>query len=443
MFMPHLSVLMANYNQESYIEAAIKSVQAQTFQDWELIIVDDASTDGSRQRIERFLPDPRIKLFVRPKNGGYTKALIYGLEQVSSGIVGILDSDDALIEDALGTVFVAHSEDRDLGLVLSQVTICDSQLKPLYTTATTSEHIREPLLWLRGTTAFRCFKMAAYARTAGLDVRMLSGEDSDLLFKLEEVASVRRIDQALYLYRQLPSSMSKDARSYNVTYSCIAWAIYRAYWRRMGTTTPNLPKPVVEAWLLAAVRYSLELGAPLQAVRFAARALRTNGPVGPARRALGAAVRAFALARRRRADVRLAATGRARFYPVREFQSNTGNVEPDRIRCIPLIHKPGHCLFGGDYQMVRSGRFRATFEIAARCPSFALEPVLTLDVHENKRGAGVLAEKGVGRADLARRLEFLTLEFEAAEGDRVEFRVFWAGQCALSVTGVVLEELSR
>ncbi len=441
--MPQISVLMANYNNENYIEAAIESVQSQTLRDWELIIVDDASRDGSLQRIERFLSDPRIKLFVRPNNGGYTKALIYGLEQVSSGVVGILDSDDALVEAALSTVCAAHAEDQDLGLVLSQVIICDSQLKPLYTTVTTPEHIKEPLLWLRGSTAFRCFKMAAYARTPGLDVRMVSGEDSDLLFKLEEVARVRRIDQPLYRYRQLPSSKSKDARSYNVTYSCIAWAIYSAHRRRIGTTTPNLPKPVVEAWLLAAVRYSLELSAPLQALRFGARAIRTGGRVGSTRRVLSAARRAFELARRRRTDVRLSATGRARYYPVREFQSNTGNVEPDRIRCIPLIHKKGHCLFGGDFQIVRSGRFRAIFEIEARCPSFALEPVLTLDVHENHRGRGVLAERGVSRAELGRNLQFLPLEFEASEGERVEFRVFWAGQCLLSVTGVVFEELDR
>jgi hypothetical protein len=200
---------------------------------------------------------------------------------------------------------------------------------------------------------------------------------------------------------------------------------------------------VVESWLLAAIRYSLELGAPLQALRFATRAIRIGGLVGSTCRVLSAARRAFEIARRRRTDARLAATGCARYYPAREFQSNTGNVEPDRIRCIPTIHKPGHCLFGGDYQIVRSGRFRATFEILARCPPFVLEPVLTLDVHENLRGRGVLAERVVGRAELGQSLEFLPLEFEAVEGDRVELRVFWAGQCSLSVTGVVFEELDR
>jgi hypothetical protein len=51
--------------------------------------------------------------------------------------------------------------------------------------------------------------MAAYRRTSGIDARLLSGEDSDLLFKLEEVAPVHRIDKPLYLYRQLSTSLSK------------------------------------------------------------------------------------------------------------------------------------------------------------------------------------------------------------------------------------------
>jgi hypothetical protein len=238
-------------------------------------------------------------------------------------------------------------------------------------------------------------------------------------------------------------SKSKAARSYNVTYSCIAWAVYSAYLRRRRTATPNLPKPVVEAWTLAAFRYSLELGAYLQAVRFAARAIRIGGAVGATRRVLSAAVRALELARRRRTDVRLAAAAGARYLPVREFQSNTGNIEPDRINCIPLLHKPGHCLFGGDYHIVYTARYRATFEMMIRCPSFAHEPVLTLDVHENLQRRGVLAERGIGVAELTRGLQFFSIEFVAAEGNRVELRVFWAGQCSLSVMGVVFEELDR
>ncbi len=437
---PRFSILMANYNNAKYIEAAVESVVNQTFAEWELVIIDDASTDDSVQRVERFLADPRIRIVVRPKNEGYTKALIFGLEEVRSGIIGILDSDDALIADAIERVYALHAEEPELGLILSQVIICDSDLKPLYVTTLTPEHIREPLLWMRGPTAFRSFKMAAYTKTAGLDERMISGEDADLLFKLEEVAPVRRLDEALYRYRRIRSSKSNAARSYNLTYSCIASAIYCAYRRRYRTTIPNLPKEVVGAWMLAAIRYSFELGAPAQAARFAARVIWVGRSVGSVRRALSGAVRAYKLARTLKC-IRLSVATDARYLPVREFQSNTGNLEPDRINCVPSIHKPGHCLFGGDYQIVGTRRYGVVFEMIIGCPSFAQDPILNLDVYENLQGRGVIAEQQVSVAEVTGGVQFFSMEFDAAEGNRLEFRVYWSGQCSLSVMGVIFYEI--
>ena len=439
--MTRFSILMANYNNAAFIDEAIQSVLDQTFQDWELVIVDDASRDDSVERIRRYLKDARIRLYRKERNEGYTKALIFGLEEVCSGTVGILDSDDALVADAIEKVYDVHTQEPELGLVLSQIMICDSNLEPLYVTTTTPEHIKEPLLWIRGPTAFRSFKMAAYVRTAGLDERMISGEDADLLFKLEEVAPVRRLDEALYRYRQIRSSKSKAMRSYNVTYSCIAQATYRAYRRRYRTTIPNLPKQVVEAWMLAAIRYSFELGAPIQAALFATRAIWVGRSVGSARRALSGAIRAFKFARARGTDVRLAAATGVKYLPVREFQSNTGNIESDRINCIPSLHKPGHCLFGGDYQVTGTGRYGVVFEVVIGCRSFAQEPVLNFDVYENLQGGGVLAEKEVSVTEVTGGVQFFSIEFDAAEGNRVEFRVYWPGQCSLSVMGVIFHEM--
>jgi glycosyltransferase involved in cell wall biosynthesis len=433
---------MANYNNGKYIETAVESVLLQSFSQWELIVIDDASSDDSLRRIERFLADRRIRMFVRPRNEGYTKALIFGLKKVRSGLVGILDSDDALVADAVGKVYAFHSRQPELGLVLSQVIMCDSDLKPLYVTRTTKEHMKEPLLWMRGTTAFRSFKMAAYAKTAGLDERMISGEDADLLFKLEEVAPVRRLDEALYRYRQIRSSKSKAARSYNVTYSCIAWAIYRAYQRRCRATTANLPKQVVEAWMLAGIRYCFELDSPLQAARFAIRAIWIGGSVGLGSRTLAYWVQAFKLARRRRSVLQLSAETHMRYLPVREFQSNTGNIEPHRINCIPPIHKPGHCQFGGDYHIVSTGRYRVWFEMVMDCPSFAQESVVNLEVYENFDGRGMLAERRVRRAEVTGGVQHFSIEFDGVEGNRVEFRVYWFGQCSLSLMGVLFQEMN-
>jgi hypothetical protein len=194
--------------------------------------------------------------------------------------------------------------------------------------------------------------------------------------------------------------------------------------------------------MLAAIRYSFELRAPLQAARFATRAIWVGGSVGSARRALGGAVRTFKLARSRRTDVRLAAATGGRYLPVREFQFNTGNIEPDRINCIPSIHKPGHCLFGGDYQIVGTGRCGIVFEMVIGRPSFVQEPVLTLDVYENLQGRGVLAEQRVGVEEVTGGVQFFSIEFDAAEGNRLEFRVYWHGQCSLNVMGVIFYEMN-
>ena len=429
---------MANYNNGSYVGAAIESVVAQTFDDWELLIVDDASTDDSVERIRPYLRDRRIRLVRRTQNAGYTATLIYALAQVQAEIVGLLDSDDALVPEALAKVHALHSAEPEIGLVLSQVTICNSRLEPLYTTTTLPEHIQEPLLWMRGPTAFRSFKRAAYLKTSGLDPRMVSGEDSDLLFKLEEVTGWRRIDEPLYLYRQLPASKSKASDSYRVTYACIAHGLYLAHLRRRRTAIPNLPGVVVEAWLLAAIRYSLERGIPLQALIFAARAVRV-GSLRSIARALGVA---RAAGRGRRARARNGpGLEPGRYLPAREFQSNTGNIEPDRIRCIPLIHLPGHCLFGGGYQVVATGSYGATFEVTCHCGVLETDPVFTIDVYENLQRREVLAERQIGRANLSAGSGLFAIAFDAAEGDRLEFRLHWAGLCELSVHGVVFERL--
>ena len=115
---PAFSVLMANYNNGRYIDDAIRSVLAQTFSDWELVIVDDGSTDDSLARINKYINDPRIRLFPREKNEGITKTQIFGLTKVQSKIVGILDSDDALVPQAIEKAYTTHIQRPKLGLVV-------------------------------------------------------------------------------------------------------------------------------------------------------------------------------------------------------------------------------------------------------------------------------------------------------------------------------------
>jgi len=441
--MAQFSVLMASYNNGPFVDEAIGSVLAQSFSDWELIIIDDCSQDNSVERIKTYCSDPRIKLYVKDKNEGYVRALIFGLTKVNSEIVGILDSDDALAPEAIEKAHLAHKTRPELGLVLSQRMNCDSTLKPLFATVNTPKHLKEPLLWGRGGTHFNTFKLSAYAKTAGLDARMPAGEDCDLIYKLEEVAPFIRLDEPLYRYRRHTSSVSQAPRRHRVARCYNALAFYRAWQRRRRTRVPILPREMLLAWLISAVRYSHELGDAKQAMTFALRGLRVAPFDGAAYRAVARAAGACLGLSKKERDGDPETAGGAislRFYPVNLLQSDTGNIEPDRVVCIPLVHNQGHCLFGGDYYVLTDGAYVASFELEIDPYSFAEDPIVVLDVYENLQSNSVLAEREIVSADLEDRSRRFDVEFSAKEGQRVEFRVYWAEQCFLKANGIVLKQ---
>jgi glycosyltransferase involved in cell wall biosynthesis len=89
--MPKVSIILPTFNRADTIMRAIKSAQAQTFQDWELIVVDDGSTDNTAALLEGL--DPRLKL-IRQDNRGFTEARNTGIRAGSGDYFAFLDSDD-------------------------------------------------------------------------------------------------------------------------------------------------------------------------------------------------------------------------------------------------------------------------------------------------------------------------------------------------------------
>lgn len=99
-----ISVITASYNYENYIAQAIESVLAQTYSDWELIIVDDGSRDNSFEIIKSYCgKDSRIKLFQHEngENRGLRETLLLGIENCTGDWVAFLESDDILKPDNL------------------------------------------------------------------------------------------------------------------------------------------------------------------------------------------------------------------------------------------------------------------------------------------------------------------------------------------------------
>lgn len=97
---PRVSVVTITFNREDFIGEAIKSVQSQTYKDWEMLIIDDASTDNTKDIVQGFIDnDPRIKYFKNEKNLGIARSRNKGLELAQGSYIAPLDSDDIWLND--------------------------------------------------------------------------------------------------------------------------------------------------------------------------------------------------------------------------------------------------------------------------------------------------------------------------------------------------------
>lgn len=127
--MPRVSVITPVFNGERYVEGAVRSIQAQTIEDWEMIIVDDGSTDQT-WKILSALRDARIRI-VHKGNGGAASARNVALDMAIAKYVIFLDSDDILLPDALATLSGFLDRHCDYAVVYSDGYIADADLTPL------------------------------------------------------------------------------------------------------------------------------------------------------------------------------------------------------------------------------------------------------------------------------------------------------------------------
>src|ERR1035437_4715784 len=110
------SVIIPLYNKEAYIARAIQSVFAQDWQDYELLVVDDGSTDNGAEVLARWLSDPRVRLITQ-KNAGAGAARNRGLAEMRGDIAAFLDADDEWLPTHLGDLAEIASTYPQAGLL--------------------------------------------------------------------------------------------------------------------------------------------------------------------------------------------------------------------------------------------------------------------------------------------------------------------------------------
>lgn len=117
-----ISIITANYNYAQYIEEAIESVLNQTYQDWELIVVDDGSSDNSVGIIKSYCEkDERIKFFQNATNKGLKESLLVGLTHATGDWIAFLESDDVFEPTNLEKKVEIIKKNPEIKLVFNKV----------------------------------------------------------------------------------------------------------------------------------------------------------------------------------------------------------------------------------------------------------------------------------------------------------------------------------
>ena len=201
---PTVSVVMAAYNGAALIGETIASLRAQTFGDWELIVVDDLSRDATRDVVAA-VDDPRVRLIANEENVGPVRARNRAFVAARGRYVAGLDQDDLCHPDRFArqvawldanpaTVLVATAANEIHG-----TRIVPSQLPPVTTPALVEWllNVQNPLVW--SSTMFRAEAARDWPEMTRPDYRY--AEDFDLYHRIARVGRIARIDEELLTYR--------------------------------------------------------------------------------------------------------------------------------------------------------------------------------------------------------------------------------------------------
>lgn len=200
------SILIANYNNGQYFKNCYDSIISQTYIDWEVIIVDDGSTDNSIEIIEQLISNnSKFKLYQNEKNYGcgYTKRK--SIDLANGEICGFLDPDDMLEPNALEEMVLAHKQNPYASLIYSNNILLNEDLSKNFQPAEKKNQVQNGDLKFINSNGeighFSTFKRKMYSNTSGISAYLKRAVDQDLYLKLYEQGYVVFLDKFLYKYR--------------------------------------------------------------------------------------------------------------------------------------------------------------------------------------------------------------------------------------------------
>lgn len=246
-----ISILATTCNFEKYIKKCIRSVISQTVDDWEMIIVDDMSTDQTRSIIRSFVTkDKRIRFYPAPRKLYCGSAYDLAASYAKGDVIGVLDGDDMLVSDALEIIRGIYDQNLDIDYVYTQHWTCNKHMKK----------IRKGIssLPIRGMDLLQSWKNKVHAFSHWRTCRsfMLQYDifrrnlqfsvDKYMGMMLETHGTGGFLDIPLYLYRTYPGQLTTKLRKHRkvVNQNCVDYIL--AYRDKYGLQPKKIRRLRIE-----------------------------------------------------------------------------------------------------------------------------------------------------------------------------------------------------
>lgn len=220
---PLLSVTVLNYNYAHYLPQCLDSILSQTFTDFELILINDCSTDNSREVIQPYLADPRVRLVDHKENKGFVSSLIEGSDLSRGKYITVISADDYCVSDQAFTLLLRPLE--------SDGTVAFAYAAyGFYTDDGICRHLQRPHghSYVReGAAEFRelvlnnyilhsgtIIRASMYRSAGGYDPSLRYAVDTAIWLQLCAIGKVAYLNNELYAYRAHATNMSTSHQGF-------------------------------------------------------------------------------------------------------------------------------------------------------------------------------------------------------------------------------------
>jgi len=211
---PEISVVMAVFNEEKYIEKSILSILSQSFKNFEFIIIDDGSTDNTIKIISAF-DDPRINLFIT-EHGGLPKALNFCVKQARSSLIARMDGDDIAINTRLEKQIKFLHNNENCVAVGGNVEVIDKDGIILYQQKMPEHYsdIKKEFPKISMYHSAISFRKAAFYKAGQYNEKLLTAQDQLLFNKISTLGQLRNLSDIVIKYRIHPSAISRRSKKH-------------------------------------------------------------------------------------------------------------------------------------------------------------------------------------------------------------------------------------